>query len=61
MEAVSQALESDDVKSALDVVDTELRFPSQAVSDVPHASAAPAEAAKLRSGASPPASAPPTM
>lgn len=49
MEAVSQALEADDVKSALEVVDTELRFPTQATADVPHASVATSEAAKLRS------------
>lgn len=37
-------MESEDIKSALATVDTELRFPSQAVSEVPHASTAAAEA-----------------
>ena len=52
MEAVSQALESEDVKSALATVDTELRFPTQAVADVPHAASASAEAQSLKRAAS---------
>ena len=53
VEAVSQAMESEDVKSALATVDTELRYPSQAASEVPHASTATAEAAKLRNASAP--------
>lgn len=54
MEAVSQAMESEDVKSALATVDTELRFPTQAVADVPHAAIATADS--LRKSAGSPAS-----
>ena len=56
MEAVSQAMESEDVKSALATVDTELRYPTQAVADVPHAASATAEAQSLKRAAGSPAS-----
>lgn len=44
-------MESDDIKSALAVVDTELRFPSEVTSDVPHATTAAAEVPQLKKGA----------
>jgi hypothetical protein len=45
VEAVSQAMKSDDPKKALAAVDTELQYPSQPIADVPLAVTAATEAA----------------